>query len=69
MCSICAATQDADKAAVDNKLKVTEEQMRAFLDICWTKYVKAKIEPGAYFQHLSLSSIVLNAIQVQLLVQ
>lgn len=37
---------DADKAVVDNKLKVTEDQLRAFLGVCWTKYVKAKIEPG-----------------------
>ena len=36
----------ADKAIVDNKSKVTEDQLRTFLDVCWTKYVKAKIEPG-----------------------
>jgi len=33
-------------AAVDNKSKVTEEQVRTFLAICWEKYVKAKMEPG-----------------------
>ena len=33
-------------AAVDNKAKVTEEQVRTFLAICWEKYVKAKMEPG-----------------------
>lgn len=33
-------------AAVDNKSKVTEEQVRTFLAICWVKYVKAKMEPG-----------------------
>lgn len=27
-------------------MKVTEDQLCTFLDICWTKYVKAKIEPG-----------------------
>lgn len=37
---------DAEKAIVDNKSKVTDEQLQAFLDICWKKYVKAKIEPG-----------------------
>jgi hypothetical protein len=36
----------AAKAIVDNKAKVTEEQLLFFLNICWTKYVKAKIEPG-----------------------
>ena len=36
----------SDKAIVDNKAKVTKEQLLVFLNICWTKYVKAKIEPG-----------------------
>jgi hypothetical protein len=36
----------SDKAIVDNKAKVTKEQLLLFLNICWTKYVKAKIEPG-----------------------
>ena len=40
---------DSDKAIVDNKAKVTEEQLVTFLNICWTKYVKAKIEPGINF--------------------
>ena len=31
-------------------MKVTYDQLSSFLDICWTKYVKAKIEPG---RHLS----------------
>ena len=35
-------------AAVDNKSKVTEEQVRTFLAICWEKYVKAKMEPGVF---------------------
>ena len=46
MTRVLTSFADADKIAVDNKLKVTEEQLRMFLDICWTKYVKAKIEPG-----------------------
>ena len=33
-------------AAVDNKSKVTEGQVRTFLANCWEKYVKAKMEPG-----------------------
>lgn len=37
---------DADKAAVENASKVTEAQLRNFLNICWEKYVKARIEPG-----------------------
>jgi hypothetical protein len=39
----------ADKAIVDNKSKVTDQQLKTFLDICWKKYVKAKIEPGRSF--------------------
>ncbi|KAH9853367.1 beta and beta-prime subunits of DNA dependent RNA-polymerase [Lenzites betulinus] len=48
---------DADKAALDNKLKVTEEQLRLFLNICWTKYVKAKIEPGSTVGAVGAQSI------------
>jgi hypothetical protein len=47
--------KDADKAIVDNKSKVTEDQLRTFLDICWTKYVKAKIEPGISHEVLNSS--------------
>lgn len=36
----------ADKAIVDNKSKVTESQLKTFLQLCWVKYVKARIEPG-----------------------
>ena len=36
----------AEKAIVDNKSKVTEAQLKTFLDLCWVKYVKARIEPG-----------------------
>lgn len=39
---------ESDKAIVDNKAKVTKEQLLVFLNICWTKYVKAKIEPGNF---------------------
>ena len=36
----------ADKAVVDNTIKVTDDQLRVFLHLCWVKYVKARIEPG-----------------------
>ncbi|KAH9950127.1 beta and beta-prime subunits of DNA dependent RNA-polymerase [Amylocystis lapponica] len=48
---------DADKITVDNKSKVTEDQLRAFLEICWTKYVKAKIEPGSTVGAVGAQSI------------
>ncbi|TCD69172.1 hypothetical protein EIP91_008468 [Steccherinum ochraceum] len=48
---------DADKIVVDNKGKVTEDQLKAFLDICWTKYVKAKIEPGSTVGAVGAQSI------------
>ena len=41
-------SEDADKAIVDNKSKVTEDQLRAFIQLCWVKYVKAMIEPGEF---------------------
>ncbi|CAL1713617.1 unnamed protein product [Somion occarium] len=47
----------ADRAIVDNKSKVTEEQLRTFLDVCWTKYVKAKIEPGSTVGAVGAQSI------------
>jgi len=37
---------EAEIAIVENKTKVTEIQLRAFLHVCWVKYVKARIEPG-----------------------
>ncbi len=39
---------EADKAIVRNKSKVTESQIRTFLELCWSKYARAKIEPGMY---------------------
>jgi len=38
----------ADKAIVDNKAKVTEDQLKTFMELCWVKYVKARIEPGMW---------------------
>lgn len=36
-------------AVVNNKTKVTAAQIDEFLQLCWTKFVKAKIEPGELF--------------------
>lgn len=30
-----------------NKTQVTVKQLDRFLHLCWVKYVKAKVEPGA----------------------
>ncbi|KAH9999782.1 beta and beta-prime subunits of DNA dependent RNA-polymerase [Russula vinacea] len=48
---------ESDKAIVDNKAKVTEDQLLVFLNICWTKYVKAKIEPGSTVGAVGAQSI------------
>ncbi|KAG9025228.1 hypothetical protein FRB95_010388 [Tulasnella sp. JGI-2019a] len=44
-------------AVVDNKTKVTEAQLRAFLSICAKKYIKAKIEPGSTVGAVGAQSI------------
>ncbi|KIJ54648.1 hypothetical protein M422DRAFT_24553 [Sphaerobolus stellatus SS14] len=48
---------EAAIAAVDNAAKVTEDQLLRFLDICWVKYVKAKIEPGSTVGAVGAQSI------------
>lgn len=48
---------DAEKRVVDNKAKVTEAQLREFLNVCWVKYVKAKIEPGSTVGAVGAQSI------------
>ncbi|KAG9097222.1 hypothetical protein FRC06_007823, partial [Ceratobasidium sp. 370] len=45
------------KRIVDNVTKVTEEQLRIFLNICWAKYVKARIEPGSTVGAVGAQSI------------
>lgn len=35
-----------DASIIDNTSKVTENQLQTFLQLCWVKYVKARIEPG-----------------------
>ena len=52
----------SDKAIVDNKAKVTGDQLFVFLNTCWTKYVKAKIEPGWFFGRQS-STLMLTLAQ------
>ncbi|KAK0206040.1 hypothetical protein DFS33DRAFT_552424 [Desarmillaria ectypa] len=48
---------DADKAIVLNKSKVTELQLRTFLELCWSKYAKARIEPGSTVGAVGAQSI------------
>ncbi|KXN84194.1 DNA-directed RNA polymerase III subunit rpc1 [Leucoagaricus sp. SymC.cos] len=48
---------DAEIAIVNNKTKATETQLRRFLDICWVKYVKARIEPGSTVGAVGAQSI------------
>lgn len=47
----------ADIAIVDNKSKVTESQLGMFLQLCWVKYVKARIEPGSTVGAVGAQSI------------
>ncbi|KII96076.1 hypothetical protein PLICRDRAFT_130272 [Plicaturopsis crispa FD-325 SS-3] len=47
----------ADRAIVDNKSKVTESQLRTFLELAWVKYVKARIEPGSTVGAVGAQSI------------
>ncbi|KAN0097898.1 hypothetical protein V8E55_002344 [Tylopilus felleus] len=47
----------ADKAIVDNVVKVTKSQLHHFLHLCWVKYVKARIEPGSTVGAVGAQSI------------
>lgn len=38
-------------------MKVTKEQLTSFLELCWVKYVKAKIEPGSTVGAVGAQSI------------
>lgn len=42
---------------MDNLVKVTEDQLRYFLELCRTKYLKAKIEPGSTVGAVGAQSI------------
>ncbi|KAJ3826441.1 hypothetical protein F5878DRAFT_258749 [Lentinula raphanica] len=48
---------EAAKAAVNNKIKVTTRQIKTFLDLCWVKHVKARIEPGSTVGAVGAQSI------------
>ncbi|KAF8516682.1 hypothetical protein JB92DRAFT_2909925 [Gautieria morchelliformis] len=48
---------DAELKAVENASKVTVDQLQQFLQICWVKYVKAKIEPGSTVGAVGAQSI------------
>lgn len=48
---------EADKAIVNNKSKVTQAQLETFLEICWEKYVRARIEPGSTVGAVGAQSI------------
>lgn len=56
----------ADKVLIDNSSKVSERQLRNFLDLCWVKYVKARIEPGKILTKIMLSPYV-HDVKAQLL--
>ncbi|EIW82038.1 beta and beta-prime subunits of DNA dependent RNA-polymerase [Coniophora puteana RWD-64-598 SS2] len=47
----------SERAIVDNHTKVTEAQLRAFLELSWSKYVRAKIEPGSTVGAVGAQSI------------
>lgn len=48
---------EAQQAIVHNKASVTEAALRTFLDLCWTKYMRAKIEPGSAVGAVGAQSI------------
>ena len=44
-------------AVVNNKTKISKDQIVRFLELCWIKYVKAKIEPGTAVGAIGAQSI------------
>lgn len=46
-----------EKAVVDNKTRVTERQLASFLQMCWEKFVRAKVEPGTAVGAIGAQSI------------
>ncbi|KAK2462263.1 hypothetical protein APHAL10511_005569 [Amanita phalloides] len=48
---------DSEKASMSNQAKVTSRQVQMFLEICWVKYVKARIEPGSTVGAVGAQSI------------
>ena len=49
--------EEFEKAIVDNKAKVTKSQLKEFLNTCWIKYVKSKVEPGTTVGAIGAQSI------------
>ncbi|WFD31819.1 DNA-directed RNA polymerase [Malassezia sp. CBS 17886] len=47
----------AQEAIVSNKARVTEHMLREFLELCWHKYMRAKIEPGSAVGAVGAQSI------------
>lgn len=47
----------AQIAAVDNKTQVRRSAIQTFLDICFTKYLRAKVEPGTAVGAIGAQSI------------
>jgi DNA-directed RNA polymerase III subunit RPC1 len=48
---------DDVRAIVNNKFTITERQLRGFLNVCLSKYMKAKIEPGTAVGAIGAQSI------------
>ncbi|KZO94824.1 beta and beta-prime subunits of DNA dependent RNA-polymerase [Calocera viscosa TUFC12733] len=46
-----------EKAALENRIKITQAHVRGFLGTCWEKYVKGKIEPGSTVGAVGAQSI------------
>ena len=46
-----ASYAEDQRAIVNNKTKVTKAQIVEFLNLCWTKYSRAKVEPGQSLTH------------------
>lgn len=47
----------AKRKSVENIIRVTEKQLRSFVDRCWEKYMRAKVEPGTAVGAIGAQSI------------
>ncbi|POW18023.1 hypothetical protein PSTT_00252 [Puccinia striiformis] len=52
---LSAGVSDASKKIVANKTQVTLKQIETFLNHCWKKYVKAKVEPGTAVASMNIT--------------
>ena len=48
---------DAQRAVVENKVRVSEATILEFINLCWDKYMRAKIEPGSAVGAVGAQSI------------